>query len=264
MSTTTTTTEKKSHAKQATGLALKTTQEHAEPNEFTLYGSCFCPFVQRVWTTLELKGMPYRYYEIDPYAKPKELLDVNPRGLVPAIKHGDWACNESSVLLEYLEDVGPAPHILPPQDPKMRAKSRLWSDHISKKIIPAFYQYLQDQNRETWPEKEAALGEQLQKIVDAADPEGPFFLGKEMTLVDIMIMPWAIRGTKVLGHYKGWKGPEPGSRLAKWWDAIINEPSVKKTTSDDQLYIDSYERYAENRPGTSEVQKAISEGKALP
>jgi glutathione S-transferase len=29
--------------------------------------------------------------QIDPYAKPKELTDINPRGLVPALMHGEYA-----------------------------------------------------------------------------------------------------------------------------------------------------------------------------
>ena len=30
-----------------------------------------------------MSRIPYQYFEVDPYEKPKELLDVNPRGLVP-------------------------------------------------------------------------------------------------------------------------------------------------------------------------------------
>ena len=60
------------------------------------------PFVQRVWIVLELKGLAYQYVEVDPYQKPKVLLDINPRGLVPALRHGDWGCYESTVLLEYV------------------------------------------------------------------------------------------------------------------------------------------------------------------
>jgi len=66
---------------------------------------CFCkysPFVQRVWIALEAKDLSYQYIEVDPYAKPKSLLDVNPRGLVPALRHGDWGCYESTVLMEYV------------------------------------------------------------------------------------------------------------------------------------------------------------------
>lgn len=58
--------------------------------------------MQRVWIALEAKGLEYQYIEVDPYKKPQSLLDVNPRGLVPALQHGDWACYESTVLLEYV------------------------------------------------------------------------------------------------------------------------------------------------------------------
>ena len=53
----------------------------------------------RVWILLEYKKwafdvmsriddnntyrIPYQYVEVDPYNKPKALLDINPRGLVP-------------------------------------------------------------------------------------------------------------------------------------------------------------------------------------
>ena len=40
--------------------------------------------------------------------------------------------------------------------------------------------------------------------------------------------------------------------------------AVKKTTSDDELYLDSYERYAENRPNTSQVRDAVNSGRGLP
>jgi glutathione S-transferase len=60
------------------------------------------PFVQRVWIALEAKGLFYQYIEVDPYKKPQALLEVNPRGLVPAFRHGDWGCGESTVLMEYV------------------------------------------------------------------------------------------------------------------------------------------------------------------
>lgn len=60
------------------------------------------PFVQRVWIALELKGVDYQYYEVDPYEKPKILTDISPNSLIPAIRHGNWSCHESTVLLEYV------------------------------------------------------------------------------------------------------------------------------------------------------------------
>ena len=42
-----------------------------------------------------------------------------------------WGCYESTVLLEYLEDLGIEPSLLP-RDPKDRAVARLWADHVLK------------------------------------------------------------------------------------------------------------------------------------
>lgn len=103
--------------------------------------------MQRVWIALEAKGLQYQYIEVDPYKKPQALLEVNPRGLVPAIRHGDWGCGESTVLMEYvrshaslcneevlitlqLDDLGVGHPLLPQGNPQLRASCRLWTDHV--------------------------------------------------------------------------------------------------------------------------------------
>ena len=49
---------------------------------------------------------------------------------------------------------------------------------------------------------------------------------------------------KVLMPYRGWPEPDDGSRWALWVNAVEQHESVKATTSSDELYLDSYERYA--------------------
>ncbi len=89
---------------KVTGAAASTARKHSKAHEMKLYASCFCPFSQRVWIALEAKGLAYQYCEIDPLKTPKptHLLEANPRGQVPAIRHGEWACGESAVILEYV------------------------------------------------------------------------------------------------------------------------------------------------------------------
>lgn len=50
----------KSYHRQCTGAALETARAHSDPKDITLFGSCFCPFVQRVWTTFEYLGIDYK------------------------------------------------------------------------------------------------------------------------------------------------------------------------------------------------------------
>ena len=254
---------KKTYHKQATGEALKTTNAHSGDHDLKLYGSCFCPFVHRVWISLEHKGLDYEYVEVDVYRKPKLLLDINPRGLVPALRHGDWGSYESTVLMEYLEDLNQGQPLLP-KDPKLRAHSRLWSDHVNRHIIPAFYRYLTAQSPDDQVKFATELREQIATLVEAADSSGPFFLGEDMTFVDVQIAPWIVRMERVLKPYKGWPDPDPSTRWGRWVSAIENSGPVKRTTSGPDLYLDSYERYAENRPNTSQVQEAISSGRGLP
>lgn len=217
-----------------------------------------------MWISLEFKGIPYQYIEVDPYKKPQALLDVNPRGLVPAIRHGPtWSTHESTVIMEYLEDLNAGPALLP-SDPQTRATCRLWSDHINRLIIPSFYRLLQAQDANDQVNHATELRNEIGKIVDAAHSDGPFFLGRNLGFVDVQMAPWVVRLKKVLGPYRGWPEPEEGSRWQKWVSAIEREESVRRTTSDDALYLDSYERYAENRPGTSEVARAVNEGRGLP
>jgi glutathione S-transferase len=249
----------KSYHKRATGEALNTVRNHTKESDLKLFGSCFCPFVQRVWIALEAKGIDYQYVEVDPYKKPPELLEVNPRGLVPAIRHGDWACYESTVLLDYLEDLGelwnqtgtggasgqPVVPLFPPiSNPQLRAHCRLWNDHINRHITPGFYRYLQAQDMSKQMEHGEELKTEISRLVDAADPEGPFFLGPELSIVDVQFAPWMLRLSRVLAHYRGWPPPEEGSRWEAWLHAIESHDAIRRTTSDDELYLDSYERYA--------------------
>ncbi|RFU30015.1 hypothetical protein B7463_g6318, partial [Scytalidium lignicola] len=245
-------TQAKTYHKKASGNALVTVRKHTKENDLKLYGSCFCPFVQRVWIALEAKAIQYQYIEIDPYKKTQALLEVNPRGLVPALRHGDW-----------LEEISSRPH-LPQNNPHLRATCRFWGDHINRKIVPAFYSLLQAQDFNKQVENTKALEDEISKIVQACDEQGPFFLGPELSYVDIQIAPWMIRCSKVLKHYRGWPDPTPGTRWAQWMEAVENNEHVKNTTSLDDLYVDSYERYAQNRPNTSELADAINGGYSLP
>ncbi|KAF9887765.1 hypothetical protein FE257_009571 [Aspergillus nanangensis] len=277
-------TQKTYHTK-ATGLAAETAESHSQENELKLYGSCFCPFVQRVWIALEAKGIRYQYIEIDPYKKPPSLLEVNPRGLVPALRHGDWGSYESSVLMEYvchsafspptfaptfltgfvqLEDLNIGPTLLPVGDAKMRAHCRLWSDYINRHIVPNFYRVLQEQNEKKQISNAEELRDAFNTLITAADARGPFFLGPDLSFVDVQVAPWILRLSRALKPYRGWPDPEPGSRWAAWVHAIEANEHVKATTSTDELYLDSYERYAQNRPNTSQVANAINSGRGLP
>ena len=149
--------------------------------------------------------------------------------------------------MEYLEDLHTGPPLFP-RDAKSRAHCRLWSDHVNRKVLPLFYGLLQAQEADKQVSKSTELREEINTLINAADPIGPFFLGPHISFVDVQFAPWVVRLKKVLGPYRGWPLPAQGTRWAKWVDALEANEGVRATTSGDDLYLDSYERYAGECP----------------
>ena len=264
-------------------------QAHSAENDLKLYSGWFCPFVQRVWIALEEKGIPYQYIEVNPYHKPQSLLDLNPRGLVPTLQYQGKPLYESTVLCEFLEEAYPdhMPKLLP-DDPYLRARTRIWTDcktalhsqncrkltstDVGSRIIPAYHRFLQHQGSDGLKDRQTEFLNHLKEFTSEMDPEGPFFLGKEFSLIDIVIAPWANR-LWVFDHFKGGSGiPEEGQggsfeevwkRWRKWLSAVESRRSVKETLSEREHYLPIYGRYARDE-AQSEAAKAIRAGRGIP
>lgn len=67
--------------------------------------------------------------QVDPYEKPKELLEVSPRGLVPGLKINNTtpprAVAESSILMEYSDELA-----------KSQGKPTLLPDDLCAQLAP--------------------------------------------------------------------------------------------------------------------------------
>ncbi|KAM0259561.1 hypothetical protein ACHAQJ_003287 [Trichoderma viride] len=242
----------KTPQKKATGAAQATVRMHSKETDLKLYAACFCPFSQRVWIALEAKGQSYQYIETDPFKRPAStpFLEANPRGRVPAIRQGDWACSESAVILEYLEDIYPDIPLFP-SDPRLRANCRLWIDHINTLLIPTFFSLLQSppssspQTATSTPSPTSSLAllqSHLTALVLAADEQGPYFLGPSLSLVDVHFAPFALRLGRILRHRHPsalLADPAPDTRWHRWLDALERNPHVEATMSMDDFYLDT-------------------------
>lgn len=207
----------------------------------------------------------------------------NPRGLVPTLEVAPGrALYESNVLLEYLEDAYPEHRPLRPVDPFARARSRIWSDFVTSRVIPAFHRLLQFQTAslpggEGEAKLDALRAEYRAKLLEfaramAPKDEGPYFAGAELTTVDIVMAPWAVRAW-VFDRFKGGlRIPEPGkggddeeawARWRTWLDAVRSLDSVRRTTSEEEYYLPIYKRYADD-VAQSELAKATREGRGVP
>jgi glutathione S-transferase len=182
-------------------------------------------------------------------------MQLNPRGLVPTLQYQNKPLYESIVVCEFLEDAFPdhGPRLLP-SDPYDRAYMRIWTDFVTSRVIPSFHRFLQYQPRDSISSIEQVRNDFLDKVLQFADAmhkDGPFFIGKEPTLVDFTMAPWAVR-LWVFDHFKGGVGaPSEGkggdkeaswSRWLEWLAAMQDRKSIKETTSEKEYYLPIYER----------------------
>jgi glutathione S-transferase len=64
-----------------------------------------------------------------------DYLKLNPNGVVPTLIHDDFVLIESSVIMQYLDEVFPGP-ALQPADPKDRARMRIWMKRVDEYLHP--------------------------------------------------------------------------------------------------------------------------------
>lgn len=133
---------------------------------------------------------------------------------------------------------------------------RIWVDFVSTRVLPAFHRFLQfqpgQQGEKTIEDVRSGFLDTLRQFAEAMDEEGPFFLGKDPTLVDYVLAPWAVRlwifdhfkegGLGLSDEGKGQQDEKSWARFRKWLGAIAGRKSIVETTSGKQNYLPIYQR----------------------
>lgn len=93
----------------------------------------------KVRLALSEKGPPWKSETLDLRRGDQfdpDYLKLNPGAVVPTLIDGDDVIIESSVIMQYLEDLQPEPTLLP-ATPRDRARMRLWLKRIDDPTHPA-------------------------------------------------------------------------------------------------------------------------------
>jgi len=232
---------------------------------FTLYNAPQSTCSQRVRFVLNAKGLPFEEIKLDLLAgdqlKP-EYLALNPNGVVPTLDHDGAIVIDSSVIIEYLDEVAPDRERFTPSHPVERAHMRALMRFIDEMpaaavrvptfnlaFLPRFAamseeeflafaeskplrkEFMLAMGRTGFPQKEmdAAL-QRLRRTYERMDAEieksgGPWLLGREVSLADIALMPAIVRMAD-LGQATSWQDLP---RVQDWYDAICRHPAFRAT-----------------------------------
>ena len=113
---------------------------------FTLYNALQSTCSQRVRYTLHYKSIIFSMEILDLFSGDQlrpEYLSINPNGVVPALVHNDNIIIDSSVIIEYLEDINLNHKTLRPKKPenvaRMRAMIRYFDEVAGPSVrIPSY------------------------------------------------------------------------------------------------------------------------------
>jgi glutathione S-transferase len=230
----------------------------------TLYNAPHSTCSQKVRICLAEKGLAFEDIRLDlgkgkDQLKP-EYLKLNPNGVVPTLVDDGQVIIDSSVICEYLDEKYPAPK-LTPDNVVQRARMRAWMRYLEEVPtaavrVPSFNMgflprfagldeasFRAEQSdirpirkhfyRRMGPggfkrtDVEAAL-EQITSTcarMDAALADGPWLMGAQYTLADIVVTP-SIDRMADLGYSSLWTDKYP--RVTAWYARMQARPAFQQ------------------------------------
>lgn len=150
-----------------------------------LVSHVLCPYAQRVGIALAEQGIAHQRIDVDLADRPDWFVQLSPLGKVPLLRVGDATLFESAVILEYLEETGPAP--LHPEAPLERARVRAWVEAASQALATIARIYNAPEAAGLAREQ-AALTALLARLARELG-DGPWFGGVRFTLADAAWAP---------------------------------------------------------------------------
>ena len=99
-----------------------------------IYGAILSPFVRKVLTIADIKGLEYEQVTVMPGSTDEAFLKISPLGKIPALTEGDFSTCDSTAIAEYLEEKYPDNPILP-SSPEDRARSRWLEEFGDTRLV---------------------------------------------------------------------------------------------------------------------------------
>jgi len=226
------------------GEIAKIEKTKKEPKEIAEEFPAFSIWVDQKKTSQEIVQLKEWYKQ-----------NVNPTGEVPTVEVDGKFVPESEICAEFLDTLFPNKGTrLVPADPYKAAKIRLAIKGFSN-FTTASYGLLMNQESEKDAEFGEKISSELTKFFRHFVPveEGPYFLGKDFSLADVVAAPFFDRFRYILSHYRGFhvlpsadhdKEYPWAPRARAWFAAVEQRKSFKETTQNSAWVIAAYEPYA--------------------
>ncbi|RAL12654.1 glutathione S-transferase family protein [Aspergillus homomorphus CBS 101889] len=229
--------------------------------KITLYTNRLCPWAHRAHIALIELGLDYEEVTID-LDTPREpwYLEINPRGLVPALSYDGTIILESAIIAQFLVDAYPS-HLLPPSNTPegalQRARSTFFVDTWATKISPLYHATLRATDADRRAASDAfvaAVKKELEPLIyPANNKQGLYFEGSEkLTFVEVLLGSFLLRLFSLSKPEYGLYPADLVQTLEKetpafkrWAEATIAHPSVKAIYDEERVGTRTVKRYGQ-------------------
>ncbi|KAD6794382.1 hypothetical protein R6Q59_028620 [Mikania micrantha] len=185
----------------------------------------------RVRIALAEKGVPYEYRDEDLKNKSQLLLESNPiHKKIPVLIHNGNPICESSIIVEYIDQVWNHTAPLFPSDAYGKARARFWANFIDNKI----YQIGRNLYTTKGEEHEASRKDFLEclKLLQHELGDKPYFGGESFGYLDVSFIPF-YSWFQAYETYGNFNFEHDCPKLIAWAKRCIqNKPSVSTTLPD--------------------------------
>jgi len=205
--------------------------------------AAWCPYCEKVWLTLEEKRVPYEVVKVNMNCygeKPEWFLQMQPSGGIPVAKIDGQVITESDDIIVVLERLFPERPLFPSRDDP--AYDRLTGLLLlARELTAASFAWLTAPDLPFVQERPGGRFEALLRRVDRelGVAGGPFFLGKGLSIVDVMFAPFLERMAATLAYHKGLalRRNENWPHVEAWFLAMEGRPSYRHIQSDFYTHV---------------------------
>ena len=206
-------------------------------NHYTLSSSSSSS--SKVWLQLEEKRIPYKVEKVPMRCygdKPQSFYQLSPSGGIPVAIIKGRVISESDDIMNALEENYPSfkPLMPPSNSPEYTRARNLFQ--LERRVFNSWFTWLTSRAG-----KEAAneMDSLLKKVdTELGSTKGPYFLGDDISLVDIKFAPFLERMAASLPYYKGFVVRDKKyPNLLKWYEAMDTRDSYQGIKSDYYTHV---------------------------
>lgn len=201
-----------------------------------------CPFAQRAIILLKAQNIDYQMNYINPMDTPNWFKKISPTGQVPLLKVDDKIVFESSVITEFINDIGGGN--MHPSDDIIKANNRSWIAFSSTMFDDLFNIITGDEEKFNLSKK--SLFNKLEKIEQIKN-NSSFFNGDKFKMIDAAFAPIFMRINWINKFTNNAISLEKFTKLNNWSGEILALDFVKNSVVEglDDVYYSNIE----NREG---------------